>query len=262
MNVLRTVRLAAATCVLTLAGVSAAYAEIVVMTSGRTVSVKGHKIAGDSIVLTLRSGGEVTCDRTLIDKILPDEVPHPEPEPPLAAAMPSPKLPSRGVQLRNNIYAELIAAAAQTHGVDPILVQALIQVESNYQPRARSHKGAMGLMQLMPGTAAAYRVTNAYDPAQNIRAGVAYLKSLLVRFGNDVSLALAAYNAGPGAVEKYGRAVPPYKETRNYVSKIRANAGGSAVADVPKRIFRTVEIVDGREVVRYSDKAAPKGAPR
>jgi len=111
----------------------------------------------------------------------------------------------------------------------------------------------MGLMQLMPGTAAEYGVTNAYDPVQNIRAGVAYLKRLLVRFGNDVSLALAAYNAGPGAVEKYGRAVPPYKETRNYVSKIRANAG--TAAEEPKRLFRTIEIVDGREVVRYSDKA-------
>jgi membrane-bound lytic murein transglycosylase B len=223
MNVLRTVRLAAATCVLILAGVSAASAEIVVMTSGRTVSVKGHKIAGDSIVLTLRSGGEVTCDRTLIDKILPDEVPHPEPEPPQAAATSSPKLPSRGVQLRDSIYAELIAAAAQTHGVDPILVQALIQVESNYQPRARSHKGAMGLMQLMPATAREYKVRNAYDPKANIDAGVRKLKSLIDKYG-VFDLALAAYNAGEGAVERF-KGIPPYRETQTYVSRILSIAG-------------------------------------
>jgi soluble lytic murein transglycosylase-like protein len=156
----------------------------------------------------------------------------------------------------------LIRTAAANAGVPAAIVKAVIHAESAFATSAVSRAGAMGLMQLMPGTAAQYRVTNAYDPAQNIRAGVAYLKSLLMRFGNDVSLALAAYNAGPGAVEKYGRAVPPYKETRNYVSKIRANAGASAGAEPPKRIFRTVEIVDGREVVRYSDKAAPKGAVR
>ncbi len=223
MNVLQTVRLAAATCVLTLVGVTAASAEIVVMTSGRTVSIKGHKIAGDSIVLTLRSGGEVTCDRTLIDKILPDEVPHPEPEPPQVAAKESPRLPSRGVQLRDSIYAELISAAAQTHGVDPILVQALIQVESNYQPRARSHKGAMGLMQLMPATAREYRVRNAYDPKANVDAGVRKLKSLIDKYG-VFDLALAAYNAGEGAVERF-KGIPPYRETQNYVSRILSIAG-------------------------------------
>jgi len=158
-------------------------------------------------------------------------------------------------------FDDLIVEHANQHELHPDFVRAVIQAESAFNPRATSVKGAMGLMQLMPGTAAEYRVTNAYDPAQNIRAGVAYLKSLLTRFGNDVSLALAAYNAGPGAVEKYGRAVPPYKETRNYVSKIRANAGASAAPDAPKRIFRTVEIVDGREVVRYSDKAAAKPSP-
>src|SRR5688572_15405655 len=159
MNVRQTVRVAMATCVFTLAGVSLASAEIVIMTSGRTVSVKGHKKEGTSVILTLRSGGEVTLDATLVEKIVPDEVPYPEPvqAPPVVE---SPRLPtpSRGAQLRDSIYSELIEAAAQTHGVDPILVQALIQVESNYQPRARSHKGAMGLMQLMPATAREYRV--------------------------------------------------------------------------------------------------------
>jgi soluble lytic murein transglycosylase-like protein len=150
-------------------------------------------------------------------------------------------------------FDDLIVENATQHSLHPDFVRAVIQAESAFNPRARSVKGAMGLMQLMPGTAAEYGVTNAYDPVQNIRAGVAYLKRLLVRFGNDVSLALAAYNAGPGAVEKYGRAVPPYKETRNYVSKIRANAG-TAAENGPKPIVRRVEIVNGREVVRYSQK--------
>ena len=222
MNVLRTVRVAAATCVLMLAGVSAASAEIVIMTSGRTVSVKSHKVVGDSVVLMLRSGGEVTCDRTLIEKIVADEVPHPEPEPPQAAKeTPKPAGP-RVAQLRDSIYAELISAAAQTHGVDPILVQALIQVESNYRPRARSNKGAMGLMQLMPATAREYNVRNAYDPKANIDAGVRKLKSLIDKYGFE--LALAAYNAGEGAVERF-KGIPPYRETQNYVTRILAIAG-------------------------------------
>jgi soluble lytic murein transglycosylase-like protein len=150
-------------------------------------------------------------------------------------------------------FDDLIVENASHHSLHPDFVRAVIQAESAFNPRARSVKGAMGLMQLMPGTAAEYGVTNAYDPVQNIKAGVAYLKSLLVRFGNDVSLALAAYNAGPRAVEKYGNTVPPYKETRNYVSKIRANAGAAAESG-PKPIVRRVDIVNGREVVRYVQK--------
>jgi soluble lytic murein transglycosylase-like protein len=225
MNVRQTVRVAMATCVFTLAGVSLASAEIVIMTSGRTVSVKGHKNEGTSVILTLRSGGEVTLDATLIEKIVPDEVPYPEPVQAAPPARETPKfpVPSRGAQLRDSIYSELIEAAAQTHGVDPILVQALIQVESNYQPRARSHKGAMGLMQLMPATAREYRVRNVYDPKANIDAGVRKLKSLIDKY-KVFDLALAAYNAGEGAVQRFN-GIPPYRETQNYVSRILSMAG-------------------------------------
>jgi len=225
MNVLKTVRLAAAVCVLVAAGSSFASAEIVFMTSGRTVSVKNHTNVGDSVVLTLRSGGEVTLDKTLIDKIEPDEVPHPEPAPQAPAPAPAAAEPTfeGSSKLRDTAYAELIAAAAETHGVDPILVQALIQVESNYKPRARSHKGAMGLMQLMPAVAREYKVRNAYDPAANIAAGVQKLKGLIETFG-DTALALAAYNAGEGAVMKFN-GIPPYRETQNYVKKILSIAG-------------------------------------
>jgi hypothetical protein len=226
MNVPKTVRLAIATCVLIAAGSSFASAEIVFMTSGRTVSVKNHTESGDSVILTLRSGGEVTLDKTLIEKIVPDEVPHPDPAPAQAPepaqAAPTPAA-ERSSLLRDTAYSGLIAAAAEAHGVDPLLVQALIQVESNYQPRARSSKGAMGLMQLMPSVAREYKVRNAYDPAANIAAGVQKLKGLLDKW-KTVDLALAAYNAGEGAVMKFN-GIPPYRETQNYVSKILSIAG-------------------------------------
>jgi soluble lytic murein transglycosylase-like protein len=151
---------------------------------------------------------------------------------------------------RASAYDDLITQHASRNDVSPDLVRAVIQAESAFNPRAQSVKGALGLMQLMPATAAEFNVLNVFDPAENIRAGVAYLKSLLTRYNNDESLALAAYNAGPTAVEKYGRTVPPYRETRNYVARIRA----SADVRPARRVFRTVDIVDGREVVRYSNK--------
>ncbi len=154
------------------------------------------------------------------------------------------------VSSRAAAYDDLITEHASRNDVSPGLVRAVIQAESGFNPRARSVKGALGLMQLMPATAAEFNVLNVFDPAENIRAGVAYLKSLLTRYNDDESLALAAYNAGPNAVEKYGRSVPPYRETRNYVARIRA----SAEVRPTRRVFRTVEIVDGREVVRYSNK--------
>ena len=222
MQVPNIARVALATLLL-LAGVSSsASAEIVFMTSGSSLSVKGHKYDGDRIILTLRNGGEVTCDKTLIERIVPDEVPHPEPAAPAAQEATNPQ-PSRTAMLRDTIYNELIAAAAATHGVDPILVQALIQVESNYRPHARSNKGAMGLMQIMPATAREYKVRNAYDPKANIEAGIRKLKGLLDKY-QVVDLALAAYNAGEGAVQKFN-GIPPYRETRNYVSKILSIAG-------------------------------------
>jgi hypothetical protein len=213
--------LRAATVALALTAVAAeARAEIVVLTSGRTISVKGHEIKGESIVLTLRTGGQVTCDRSLIDKILPDEVPYPEPaEAPGSSAEQS---IDAGSVLQETPYGEIISAMSEAHGVDPLLVRALIQVESNYQPTARSRRGAMGLMQLMPSTAKEYKVRNPFDPKANIEAGIKHLKSLIDRFG--VELALAAYNAGEGAVTKFN-GIPPYRVTRNYVSRILSLAG-------------------------------------
>jgi soluble lytic murein transglycosylase-like protein len=154
---------------------------------------------------------------------------------------------------RSAQYDALIEENAATHGVSPHLVRAVIQQESAFNPNARSHKGAMGLMQLMPATATELGVTDPYDPSENIRGGVAYLKSLLQKFAQNVELALAAYNAGPTAVERYG-AVPPYRETRDYVTRIKTAVD---IAPKPKRIFRTLEIVNGREVVKYSTVETP-----
>lgn len=115
-------------------------------------------------------------------------------------------------------YAEEIAAASSRHGLDPALVRAVIEQESGFDPRATSPAGAGGLMQLMPGTARGLGV-DPYDPAQAIEGGTRYLRAQLDRFGGDVSLALAAYNAGPGAVERFG-GVPPYAETQRYVERV------------------------------------------
>jgi soluble lytic murein transglycosylase-like protein len=121
-----------------------------------------------------------------------------------------------------------IEEAAARHHVDPNLVRALVKVESNFNPRARSSKGAMGLMQLMPETARMYDVSNPFDAAQNVDAGVRHLKGLLENFGGNVSLSLAAYNAGQGAVERNG-GIPPYAETRDYVQRITGLMGGGSV---------------------------------
>jgi soluble lytic murein transglycosylase-like protein len=118
------------------------------------------------------------------------------------------------------LYEAFIDQAAYRHGLDPALLHAVIKAESAYNPGAVSNKGAMGLMQLMPGTAARYGVRDAYDPEQNILGGARYLRDLLGMFGSDVTLAVAAYNAGENNVIKYGNRVPPFNETRDYVSKV------------------------------------------
>ncbi|HEX4963841.1 MAG TPA: lytic transglycosylase domain-containing protein [Thermoanaerobaculia bacterium] len=117
--------------------------------------------------------------------------------------------------------APLIQRNSDDQNLDPKLVEAVIQVESGYNHKALSNKGAMGLMQLMPDTASLFNVRDAFDPQENLRAGTRYLRQLLDRFAGRVELALAGYNAGPGAVEKHG-GVPPYAETRDYVKQVMA----------------------------------------
>ncbi len=156
---------------------------------------------------------------------------------------------------RGRQYDDLISEHSRLNGVRSDLVRAVMQVESAFNPYAKSPKGAMGLMQLMPSTMRQYGVRNAFNPMENVRAGVAYLRELLDRYSNNEELALAAYNAGPGAVDKHGQAVPPYRETRNYVAQINRMAGpGRRVEERGSQIYKVTEIIDGREVIRYTDK--------
>jgi soluble lytic murein transglycosylase-like protein len=138
----------------------------------------------------------------------------------------------------------LIADAARKHDVDPMLVESMVQVESNYDPRAVSHKGAMGLMQLIPATARRFGVVNPFDAQQNIEGGVRYLKYLQQLYRDD-RLALAAYNAGEGAVAKYG-AIPPYAETQNYVYEVGRRYGQARRA---QRSLQATELTTGPAAV-------------
>ncbi len=153
----------------------------------------------------------------------------------------------------------LIVEHARAQGIRPDLVRAVIQVESGYNPNATSPKGAMGLMQLMPATAAALGVSRPYDPAQNIKGGVTYLRRLLERYENNEELALAAYNAGPEAVGKYGNKVPPYRETRDYVRKVKTRTAVTTAATERRLMYKTVETVDGRPMTRWSNTKPANG---
>jgi soluble lytic murein transglycosylase-like protein len=199
---------------LVLGSARSARAELVYFNTGRTLSVKSHRADGDSLVLVLRGGGEIVCDASIVARFAPDEVPYPEPEAE-ASAMAVQPIATFGP------YSEIIDRVAAEQDVPVKLVRAVIQVESAYNVRARSAKGAMGLMQLMPATARQYALADPYDPASNIEAGIKHLKSLLQRL--PVALALAAYNAGEAAVQRFN-GIPPYPETRNYVSRILALA--------------------------------------
>jgi soluble lytic murein transglycosylase-like protein len=153
-------------------------------------------------------------------------------------------------------YAAEITAAATANGVDPALLAGLVKQESGFNPNAGSGAGARGLTQLMPSTAAGLGVSNVLDPVQSLNGGAKYLKQQLDTFGGDVTKALAAYNAGPGAVNKYGGTIPPYRETQDYVSRIRSKAGVGGMRAV---IYKITELVDGEAVVRYSNQKPPAG---
>jgi len=157
-------------------------------------------------------------------------------------------------------YESLIHQHANWQGIRADLVRAVIQVESAFNPRAVSPKGAMGLMQLMPATAARLGVLDPFNPAENIRGGVRYLRILLDKYNDNEQLALAAYNAGPNAVDKYGSKIPPYKETQQYVQRItNINASKRAAAAASARIYKVTEVVDGRPVVRYTNTRPSAG---
>ncbi len=191
--------------------------EIVHFGSGRTLSIAGHQLDGDTIVLQLHWGGEIRCEASLIQRIEVGEPPQVKSQ--VLAVSPSERSSHR---LLERPYGGLILAAAERHGVDQYLIHALIEAESGYRPRAESVRGAMGLMQLMPGLASDYDLSDPYDPAENIDAGTRHLRSLIDKYG--ISGALAAYNAGEGSVIKFN-GIPPFPETRQYVERVMELVG-------------------------------------
>lgn len=155
---------------------------------------------------------------------------------------------------RSRRYDNLIVEHSRSNGIRPDLVRAVIQVESGFDPAAVSPKGALGLMQLTPATARELGVRNPFNPLENIRAGVTYLRRLLDRYANNEGLALAAYNAGPRAVDKYGETIPPYRETQNYVSKVHQIVG-TATRLRGAEIYKSVDVTaDGRAIPKYTDQ--------
>ena len=178
-----------------------ARAEIALLASGQTLKLSGHRSEDGNEVLLLKGGGEVQLPPAAVRGYVPDEVVD------VVAS-------AGGADV-----ARLAEEASRRYGLDPALVLAVVGVESGFRTAAVSPKGAQGLMQLMPRTAAALGVTDALDPEQNLDAGVRHLESLLKLYNGDLTRALAAYNAGSGAVERYS-GVPPYRETRAYVKRV------------------------------------------
>lgn len=188
---------------LVLLGAPALRAEYVVLRSGQRLSVTGYQLVGDKYRLQM-AGGSVEISAEEVVTIEPEEVFTPVPAKPVV------KPP----------YRELVEAAAARYNVDADLITSVMAAESNFDPKAVSRRHARGLMQLLPETAARLGVQNIYDPQENIDAGTRYLRELLQKYSNNLVLALAAYNAGPERVQKYGR-VPPYAETISYVRRVK-----------------------------------------
>ena len=184
-----------------------ARAEIALLAGGATLKVTGWRAEGDLVYLLLKGGGELGLPAAELRGVVPDEVLDE-----VEAARDPQELHALAIE------------TARRHGLDPELVLAVVAVESAFRPDAISRKGAQGLMQLMPRTAVALGVQDALDPQDNLDGGVRHLSELLALYGGDLKRALAAYNAGAGAVARHG-GLPPYRETRDYVRKVLERYG-------------------------------------
>jgi hypothetical protein len=179
-------------------------AEYVVLRSGQRLAVTGYQIIGDKYHLQMK-GGTVDVPLEQVAAIEPEEIFTPVPR----------------VELSQEPFGDLIRAAAKRYSVDADLITSVIAAESNFDPKAISRRNAQGLMQLLPATATRLGVKNIFDPQENIDAGAHYLSELLLLYKNDLALTLAAYNAGPERVERYGQRVPPFAETIHYVQRVK-----------------------------------------
>jgi soluble lytic murein transglycosylase-like protein len=204
-----------------LLGAQALRAEYVVLRSGQRLTVTSYQLNGDKYRLQM-AGGSVEIAAEEVVAIEPEEVFTPVP------ATPAVKPP----------YRELVEAAAARYNVDADLITSVIAVESNFDPKAVSRKKARGLMQLLPETAARLGVRNIEDAQENIDAGTRYLRELLQKYNNNLALALAAYNAGPERIRRYGR-VPPFAETISYVRRVKHDYENSKSSTLKKRAART-----------------------
>lgn len=182
----------------------ASRAEYIVLRSGQRLTVTGYQILGDKYHLQMK-GGTVDVPADQVVAIEPEDVFTPVPH----------------VEVSQEPFGNLISAAAKRYSVDADLITSVIAAESNFDPKAISRRNARGLMQLLPATANHLGVKNIFDPQENIDAGTHYLSDLLVLYKNDLALALAAYNAGPDRVQRYGQRVPPFAETISYVRRVK-----------------------------------------
>ena len=173
--------------------------------------------ASADVLINLDNAEEVSISNTQIDAHYTLKIEEPEINLSLNNAV---LKPSYAIKIKQLPYNDEVLLAAKQTTIDPALIHAVIAVESKHNAKARSLKGAYGLMQLMPATAQRFNVRDKQNTKQNILAGAQYLRELLTAFNGDLNLSLAAYNAGPGAVYKYGGHIPPYKETLEYVPKV------------------------------------------
>jgi soluble lytic murein transglycosylase-like protein len=221
-------KLTALLCVCVVCVSTSARAETAFFDNGNSISVRSHRIEGDSVVLMLRDGGEMVSSSSSIVRFGPDDPNDPKYVQPIAAAASAPAVMLASTPLSASTstyvppYDDLVDKFSTMYAVPANLVHAVIQVESGYDERAVSRTGAKGLMQLMPETARRFNVSDPFDARQNIEGGVRYLRQLLDQF--PLKQAVAAYNAGENAVRRF-RGIPPYAETRGYVARVLRLAG-------------------------------------
>lgn len=218
---------AAIATALFLLAANTASASIALFADGRNMKIAAYAVEEETIHLTMEGGGKLSLPLTRIERIVDDEIVTAEVVEEVKKIVEEGGVfPKRSWRysdhsrpLFKSSYNEIIIEAARRFDVDAALVSAVIKAESDYNPRIVSHKGARGLMQLMPATAERFGVTNSFDPSENIHGGTRYLRWLLNKFDGNADLAVAAYNAGEGNVWKYD-GVPPFRETVNYINRI------------------------------------------
>ena len=228
---------------------SSASASIALFSDGRNMKIEAYAVEEETIHLTMQGGGKLSLPITRIERIVDDEIVTPEVVEEIKKIVEEGVFPKRSWRfnqysqpLFQSKYNDIIIEASRHFDIDAALVSAVIKAESDYNPRIVSHKGARGLMQLMPATAQRFGVTNSFDPRENIFAGTRYLRWLLKKFDDNADLAVAAYNAGEGNVWKY-EGVPPFRETVNYINRIAKHIRRAIETEVIPRDTESVSSV-------------------